>query len=192
PAQNTGPMRMRYILQAIELHKRVDNLWLPVGRKAAMQDSNAPPDSDWVPSPNPLGVPELFGSWAAVPAIPHGGGENVGQTKLWLWSKTPFDYTRHTGREWDEWFTDHFNEYPCVPIPPDREICCDFEKISPIVQLRPPWPCPDQPDVVLSWLTPEVQNVTVLAPPVEGFTHALCLPGTLTSPAQIHPFPHTT
>src|SRR5262249_39960980 len=105
PTKDRGnPLEVRYILQEVELHKHVGDGWSPVARKAAMRNPNPPPAPDWVLSPNPPGLPDLFGSWAPVPAMPDGGGQNVGQTKLWLWSKTPFDYTRHSGRAWDDWF----------------------------------------------------------------------------------------
>ncbi len=65
----------------------------------------------------PANLPTLFGSWAPVPQMPGGGGRNVGQTKLWLWSKTPFEYTRHSTRAWDEWFSDEYSDYPCQTLP---------------------------------------------------------------------------
>jgi uncharacterized linocin/CFP29 family protein len=168
PAKNEGPVKIRYGLKGVALHKwnPQANSWTPVARKG----STGLPD-DTVP------VKELFGSWAPVP---DDGGQDVGQTKLFLWSKTPFDYTRHSGRAWDDWFMDALGDYPCVPIPPDREICCDFKGIDPNEQLRPPWPCAGQPEFVFSWLVPDVQTVTVVDP-VQG-TKALCFPSTLTLP----------
>jgi len=160
--QDQGPVRVRYHLQEVVLAK-----WNP--------QASSWPQVRW--APNTDKQTKLYGSWAPVP---DDGGQNVGQTKLLLWSKTPFDYTRHSGRAWDDWFTDAFGNYPCVPIPPDREICCDFKEIDPTEQLRPPWPCPGQPQFVFSWLVPDVQTVTVVDP-VKG-TKALCFPGTLTLP----------
>ena len=59
---------------------------------------------------------ELYGSWAPIPQLPSGtvapgSDPPVAQVKLWLWSKTPFDYSRHGGRAWDEWFTDEYDDY---------------------------------------------------------------------------------
>ena len=170
PAKNKGPVRVRYSLKKVALDKwdTVAGIWEPVA---------------W--SPNPDDETKLSGSWAPVPAMPDGGGKAVAQTKLWIWSKTPFDYTRHTGRAWDEWFTDHFPDYPCVPEIPDREICCDFEAIDPNQALTSPWQCPDYPGLVLRWFFTQVQMVTVLDQPIEGLTHALCFPGGAAAPAAI-------
>lgn len=158
PAKNEGPVRVRYGLKAVALEKRVDGNW-----EVAAQ---TPEDSE---------NPKLYGSWAPVPAMPDGGGEGVAQTKLWLWSKTPFDYTRHSGRSWEEWFTDRFTEYPCVPIPPDQEICCDFEGIEPDQAITSPWECPDHPEMVLTWDAPNGHQVMDLDEPVDGSIRALCL-----------------
>ena len=157
------------------LEKWGDPTWAAVASKGSTLVESGPPQI-WEVVINSPGVKELFGSWAPVPAVPDGGGEVVAQTKLWIWSKTPFDYTRHSGAAWDEWFTDRFTEYPCVPIPPDREICCDFEKIEPDQEITSPWQCPEYRDLTLSWLAPSVQTVTVLDTPVDGITHSLCFP----------------
>src|SRR5262249_26976606 len=93
----------------------------------------------------------LYGSWAPVPRLPDGGSDNVGQTKLWLWSKTPYDYTRHAGRTWDEWFVDRFNTYPCASGSPD--VCWHFEHINPWVVPSQPWQHPELPTLRIEWDT---------------------------------------
>ncbi len=165
PAKNEGPVQVKYSVTEVALHKYDGSAWQLVARKAT--------------TPNPSGVPDLYGSWAPVPAMPDGGGTNTGQVKLWLWSKTPFDYTRHTSQAWDEWFTGHFDDYPCVSIPPDREICCDFERIDPAQQFPSPWYCPENRKFRVAWLAPALQSVTVLPSPVAGLSHALCFPATV-------------
>ncbi len=162
PAKNEGPVQVKYSVTEVALHKYDGSAWQLVSRKAT--------------TANPPGVPNLYGSWAPIPAMPDGGGTNAGQVKLWLWSKTPFDYTRHTSQAWDEWFTDRFEDYPCVVIPPDREICCDFERIDPAQQFPSPWYCPDNRKFRIAWLAPALQSVTVLPAPVAGLSHALCFP----------------
>src|SRR5204862_5507880 len=92
PVRNQGPVRIRYGLEEIALEKLSGGHWTSVARKGTTPNT-------------PSTLPTLFGSWAPVPQMPGGGGRNIGQTKLWLWSKTPFEYTRRTGRSWDEWFT---------------------------------------------------------------------------------------
>jgi hypothetical protein len=182
PEANEGPVRTRYGLKEVALEKQVGASWVQVARKAAVRNPNPQPNQPkWIVEANPVGVEDLFGSWAPIPQLPSGdvapgADPPVAQTKLQLWSKTPFDYTRHGGRAWDEWFTDRFTEYPCIPIPPDQEICYDFERLDPGSQLFAPWAHPEEPKLIFSWLAPDVQTVTVLQVPVKGRTHALCFP----------------
>ena len=164
PANNEGPVQVKYSLTEVALHRYDAGAWRLVARKAT--------------TANPPGVPDLFGSWAPVPSMPDGGGANSGQVKLWLWSKTPFDYTRHVGGSWNEWFTDRFGDYPCLTAPTDREICCDFERIDPAQAFPSPMSCPNDPNFRMAWLAPDLQSVTVVAPPVGGVSRALCFPGT--------------
>lgn len=166
PEQNQGPVRARYGLQEISLHKRVEETWKLVARKGVTE--------------NPSDIPELFGSWATVPQLPAGEitpdtTEPLANIKLWLWSKTPFDYTRHNGSAWDDWFIDHFPDYPCIPMTPDQEICCDFEKIDLDEVITSPWHCPKHKELQLLWNDFEQpQTITVLEQPIDGLTHALC------------------
>src|SRR5262249_37080817 len=125
-------------------------------------------------TPNPRGVENLYGSWAPIPAMPDGNGENVGQVKLWLWSKSAFDYTRHSGRSWEDWFTGRFDGYPCPPPLRSRTVCCDFEDIDLETPLTAPWTCHDVPEMRLIWSQPKVQYVALLSAAVERKTHALC------------------
>jgi hypothetical protein len=190
PEKNLGPVRVRYGLKEVELYKRIGDTWAstPVARKAAVLEPGSPPK--WIISKNPLGVRELFGSWAPVPQLPlgkvtPGTDPPVSNVKLWLWSRTPFDYTRHSGRAWDEWFTDRFNNYPCIPALSDRQICCDFEKIDTSQQVTSPWECPEHTQINLSWPVPSVPRVTVLGEPIKGLTHALCFPSEPNSGTQL-------
>src|SRR6185503_14927388 len=68
-----------------------------------------------------------------------------------LWSKSPFDYTQRTGGEWEGWFTKEYPDYPCVAIPADREICCDFSGLALGTAPASPWSCPDYPQMVIGW-----------------------------------------
>lgn len=167
PTQNRGPVKVKYSLTEVALHKAAGTGWALVAQK-----------------PNPVGVRALFGSWAPMPALPDGGGVNTGQTKLWLWSKTPFDYTRHSGRAWDEWFSDRFSGYPCLPPLPDREICCDFENVAPSQQLSSPWSSPEQRGIIIDWQG--VAKVVILSQPVMGRTHAVCFAATVIAPPIVN------
>jgi hypothetical protein len=168
PARNEGPVRVRSELREIELQRwdPAANAWSVVAR-----------------APDPAaGQRKLFGSWAPVPHLPAGEPTAGSQpaaanAKLWLWSKTPFDATRHAGSAWDEWFTTAFPDYPCPPPVPERQVCCDFRDLPPGQLIASPWNCPGHPEIVVSWLGPPRQ-VTVLDEPVDGLTEALCIPGT--------------
>ncbi len=159
PDRNAGPIKVRYGLKQIELQKRDGTAWQTVASS---------------PSDDPK--TKLYGSWAPVPAMPDGGGTAVSQVKLWLWSKTPFDYTRHTGSAWDDWFTNRFGDYPCLPIPEDQEICYDFNSVEPNRELTSPWVHPEEVKLVFSWLTPPVLIVANLDQPINDYTKALYVP----------------
>jgi hypothetical protein len=163
PAANQGPMRVRFGVKEITLSRWDGTTWSDVARKAS--------------SPNPAGVKELFGSWAPMPQLPSGAvapgtDPPVGQVKLWLWSKTPFDHSRHGGRAWDEWFTDRFAGYPCIPPVPERTICCDFDHIPVGAEISLAMPCRQHPEIVF---VGHVRcTIEDLATPTLGHTHALC------------------
>jgi hypothetical protein len=157
PAKNEGPLEVEYALRRIELHRLTGGAWSLVARRS---------DSD-------PAVGDIYGSWAPVAGAGTGG---IAQVKLWLWSKSAFDYTRHSGGAWTEWFTDQFDGYPCVPQPPDRVICCDFEAVAVDQVLSPPYHCPDHDKLTISWLEPPRTTVTVLEPPFRTFDRALCMP----------------
>lgn len=162
-----GPVEVRFGLYEITLDRwrPSSKTWQTVARSA----SPAHPTKT-------KKTPKLFGSWAPVPQMPGGTGKNPGQTKLWLWSKNPFDYTRSTGREWDEWFTGRFDNYPCIPRPPTTRVCYDFEKLSPGAALTTPWAHPDQSALILTWTGPASRTVTSPTRPIGGYGRALCFP----------------
>ncbi len=159
PEKNKGPAKIRYGLQAVNIEK-----YDPIAKK-------------W-----PVIISEVFGSWAPVPGMPDRGGKAIAQTKLWIWSKTPFDFTRHSGRYWDEWFTDRFSLYPCLPVPPNKEICFDFEEVVPMTDMTSPWAHPDEKNLGFEWIGPTIQHVDLLPAPVERRTHTLCFPYQIAQP----------
>lgn len=165
PVAKDGPARIKYSLEEVVLEKLTNpfdpnnkDSWSAVARKGK--------------TPNDPGVPTLYGSWAPMPLMPGGGGQNIGQVKLWLWSKTPFEYTRRTSRAWDEWFNDRFDNYPCGSIP---DVCWDFEEIAPASGLPSPWSHPAEEPITVSCDRPNNISITALSQPMQGFTHALCL-----------------
>ena len=143
PAENEGPMRVRFGLREVSIERWADGSWssTPVARKAV--------------DANPEGVPELYGSWAPIPSLPSGevaAGTDppIAQVKLWLWSKTPFDHSNHGGRAWDEWFTDRFVRYPCLPPAPDQVLCCDFDHLQPGELSSLTSTCVEHPEIVFA------------------------------------------
>jgi hypothetical protein len=103
-----------------------------------------------------------------------GGDPDVGQVKLWLWSRNPFDYTRHGGRAWEDWFTDRFPDYPCLPPPPVVEVCYDFMRLEVGFEPRSPWRHLEEPALTFAWDAPAVARVSGLSAPVEHRPKALC------------------
>ncbi len=114
PAKGQGPAEVRYALKGIVLEKRPAGQagWVAVAGKGEGAG----------------GLPELYGSWAAVPSGT--AVDAVDQTKLTIWSKTGFDQTRLTGDEWNDWFAGAYPDYPCVDAPPQVLTCYDFEGYS--------------------------------------------------------------
>jgi hypothetical protein len=167
PALNQGPIQVRYGLTEVALEQHVGGEWQLVA---------AAPDPD--PS-DPQHRKKLYGSWAPVPTLPDPSGEAVAQVKLWLWSRNSFDYIRYNQDPDDLLVLIGNGEYPCPPAAPaDREICCDFEQIDPSRAFPSPWQCP-QASIQLSWSAPTLQQVSLRAQ-LEGRTHALCFPRTIT------------
>lgn len=69
----------------------------------------------------------VYGTW-----LPTEDGEgNPTQTKLQLWTKTPFSYTRYSTRDYEDGFIEDNPNYPCVPEHPVRKICVNFDDVPP-------------------------------------------------------------
>lgn len=119
PEKNEGPVKVRYHLNALTLEKRQhDGDWLTIAE-----------------SPTADGHRPLFGSFAPLPKIPSGRRDEhtdppTDQTKLWLWSKNPFDFMRHGGSDWGDWFEENMRDYPCIDTSPPRTTLYHFDNIS--------------------------------------------------------------
>lgn len=152
PAANQGAARVRFGLKSVHLQRWTGSVWETVAAREAGVASDADPNK------------VLFGSWAPVPALgasmQPGLPTGVGQTKLWLWSRNPFDYTRHTTGKWDDWFLSQYPNYPCIPIPPDEEICCGFDGLDTSVPATSPVTCRDHPEFRFGWDLPARPVVT--------------------------------
>lgn len=146
PEKNQGPARVRSALKEIALEQWTGTQWQVTART------------------NPGGLAEIWGSWAPIPQLPSGtpAPDSRGPTanvKLWLWSRSPYDYTRRTGGGWEEWFSAAYPNYPCIDLPPDREVCCDFERLPIGPAPEAPWTCPDHPELVIGWRIPPIPRV---------------------------------
>jgi uncharacterized protein DUF6603 len=179
PATNAGPATIRYGLNEVILDKWTTDVadgvdkWKPVARKGVTS--------------NAANLPTLFGSWAPVPQMPGGGGRNVGQVKLWLWSKTPFEYTRRTSRAWDEWFTDEHSDYPCQTVIPEG---WNFDKIAVNPNVEDPFFHPDEPKLVFTQKTINVIrnvgfSIEQLEQPSHGCNHAFGISGKIPMEADM-------
>ena len=162
PSRNEGPARVRTSLTEVALQRWSGTRWEAVARKATTSDPTGVPHPLW-----------LMGAGAAA-----AGGRRRTRTppptanvKLWLWSKSPFDFSRRTGGQWDEWFDRAYPDYPCIDLPPDREDCCDFAELSDGDVPAAPWHCIQHPDIELTWRVPPAPAVRVRAGQKE-----LCFP----------------
>lgn len=118
PKEGEGPVKTRASLTRLVLEKARRNGWSAVAES---------PASD--------GVPTLFGSWAPTPPLPlddPAAGDDVqhAPVKLWLWSRNPFAWAVHAGREWEDWFLGENAAFPCVEVPEQGTDVYDVEEVS--------------------------------------------------------------
>jgi hypothetical protein len=160
-----GPARLKVSLLQLAVERRVGNDWQVLASKvAAGQGTN---------------TGKLFGSWAPTPALPGGNPATntpapTANSKLWLWSRSPFDYTQRTGGEWEEWFTQEYPDYPCVLLPEDLEVCCDFSSLAVGPAPVSPWSCTQHPQITIAWRTPPVPKVEQLTLSPGKTVRSLC------------------
>ncbi len=120
--------------------------------------------------PDPAAPDKVYGSWMPVPPET-GSGTGPGQTKLRVWSKTPFSFSRHTGSAWTDQFVSLYPNYPCIDVPSDRRICCDFSGYNPGDRPSPPWACKGNDAFFVTWGGPPAPTVEA-----HGDVCALCFP----------------
>jgi len=159
PNNQNSPILSRYSLEEVVLNQKTASGWVAVARKGK--------------TANAAGLPTLFGSWAPMPAMPDGTGVQSGQTKLWLWSRTPFDYTSRTGGAWADGFTGRFRDYPHCGPAAKRVVCGTFETVVAANLATPPLACPGVPGLTIGWgAPPELTTIPV----VSALTQALRFP----------------
>ncbi len=157
PDKNEGPIEVKY---------KVDNTILQKLEGGVFQD---------VAAKDIAGVDDIFGSWAPMPGTTPDPA-SLNNTKLWLWSKTPYDYSHQIDRSWDEWFEDTFENYPCPPPPRPVKTCYNFEKVPLDEIMTMSFEHPDNDELKFYWYSPTFQSITVLANPIIKFNKALCFP----------------
>jgi len=165
PSKGEGPAQLSYSLKEVAIEKWVSQRWDPVARSSGGLAGNNQPD----------GATALFGSWAPLPAIAGGSDNAPAQTKLWIWSINPFEYTRRASRSWEEWFTRRFENYPCLRAPGPTTVCFDFSRSDSSQPVTPGWFHPDQPGLTLQWTYPKA-NYFQHVQPVDGLDTALIFP----------------
>ncbi len=131
-------LRVRYVLDAVTLERKVDHGWQTVAASPGSSSSGPPP---------------LRGAWSVVPPLPDGDSppQSRGQTKILLGARNPFEFNRHTGSSWEEWVSDALPGYPCVPVRPGKETCFGFGGLQPQSSIPSPWTFPGPPAITLSW-----------------------------------------
>lgn len=155
PEADEGPVNVKYELTEVAIEAWEGGAWREVAKKSETPDPS---------------VPELFGSWAPIPPMPDGGGQTQGQTKLWLWSKNPFDYTRRTGREWEDWISGRYPDMPCIEPPVQTTRCWDFTGVplGPLLTGEIPfyglrwWQHPETGGPLFIWGEPDFPDVRVI------------------------------
>ncbi len=160
--RNEGPARIKLSLLQVSLERRVGGGWQEVASRGQGQNTG-----------------NLFGAWAPFPALPGGNPATntpapTANVKLWLWSRSPFDYTQRSGGAWEEWISQQYPDYPCVVIPQDQEICCDFQQLAPGPAPASPWVCRQQPGLAVAWGAPPVPRVQDVADAGGKAARALC------------------
>lgn len=165
PARNEGPARFKTSLLEIALERRTAGGWTTLASRVA-GGAGSNPD-------------KLAGSWAPLPQLPAGSPTAntptpTANTKLWLWSRSPFDFTQRTGGEWEEWFSRQYPDYPCRTIPADRHICCDLSGLKPRAAISSPWSCAKQSEIAIAWRTPPVPQVAEVRLPSGQVVRGLC------------------
>jgi len=158
PANGHGPSRVRFALKSVILEKSTSSGWVAVAGKGAGAD----------------GLEPLYGSWGTIPSGVDPAA--VDQTKLYLFARTPFVQTRHTGDDWNDWFAGAYPHYPCPGGKPLD--CYDFEgyEVFPVMDddnNRIPDQVAHRRYAALLFYTPGGWQVEELSPPVDGHTRVL-------------------
>jgi hypothetical protein len=158
PSKGQGPAKVRFALKSVILEKSIGSGWVQIAGKGAGADALDP----------------LYGSWGTIPS--GNDPDAVEQTKLYLWSRTPFVQTRHTGDDWNDWFAGAYPHYPCPGGAPLD--CYDFDgyEVFPVMDGENktiPDQVPHRRNPALQFYTQHGWQVEQLSPPVNGHARVL-------------------
>jgi hypothetical protein len=165
PRKDDNLVYARYSLEAIALYEWDGRVWQEVASSSSSETQ------------------KLYGSWAPVPQLTDSSPSNqptanIENTKLWLLSKNPFDYTRRTLRTWDEWLVENFEHYPCPQEPnsEDLDVAYDFMCIKPRTEIKfeGAWPHPLNSELLLLPMPSFQIHRFDLATVVDGMNMAYC------------------
>ena len=98
------------------LQKKVDGDWKSCAHTGQESPEDLDPDTPF---------PPIYGTWQAV----EGGEGNPIQTKLQLWTKTPFSFSRYSTRDYVDAFSEDNPDYPCVPDYNAEKVCVNFGEL---------------------------------------------------------------
>ena len=160
PISGEGSLQVEYSLTDVALEKREDGSYKVI---ASVQQ----------------GVGDIFGSWAPIPDI--ATDENItgsanSNTKLWIWSKSPFEYFRHNQLSWLDWHRRHHDTlYPCPPRLLDEVICFDFEEDEVFDVFKSNYRHPEEAAFAVFWSPEEFRWVENLPVPFGGLQKGLVL-----------------
>lgn len=129
PAQNEGPARVQYSLEAVSLEKYDGAAWQAIATANGNVGGSGP----------------LFGSWQVTTNV--GGGAGPAQNKLLLWSKSGYDLYRNTGVSALAQLAGAFGDFPCLTAPEPEEVCLNFNQLSASERFRATFVHPANADV---------------------------------------------
>ena len=152
PAQNQGPARVQYSVEAVSLEKYDGAAWQAI----ATADGNVG------------GSGPLFGSWQVTTNV--GGGAGPAQNKLLLWSKSGYDLYRNTGVSALAQLSGAFGDFPCLTAPEPEEVCLTFNQLSASEQFRATFVHPANADVSFGLAAPgQVKPGGMFFPDLPGY-----------------------
>ena len=145
--ERIGALTYRYDLRSIKLARRVANGWAD--------------------------VTPISGVWSAVV-------DENGQTeasKLSLFAKSDFSFSRNISSSYEEWLTEQYPNYPCPAQPQPQRRCYDLQRAQLGLRFPNPWTHPDNEEVGFEQIPGPSDFIVLDTSPdqVNGLSHAVYL-----------------